>query len=135
MIFFTDENISQYLARMLVHFDRKNEIRAHVDYFDPATPDTEWMREIADWGSDVITVCGDGRILKNNAEKKVLKECDLMFVHLARGWTNMPWEQLAWKFIKAWPPIVKEVSQANFPMLFQVSLKGKVTSMGRISSL
>jgi hypothetical protein len=133
--FFTDENISEYLARMLESFDRKNEIRAHADYFKKGTPDAEWMREVAGWGSDIVAVCGDGRILKNAAERKVLKECNLMFVHLASGWTCLPWEEIAWKFIKAWPSIVKEVCQANHPMLFEVSVNGKISSKGRISSL
>jgi len=135
VIYFTDENISEYLAKMLEVFDRENQIKAHTDYFDKGVPDEEWMKGIAKWGSDVVAVCGDGRILKNRAQRKVLKECELMFVHLAPGWTCMPWEDQAWKCIKVWPSIIKEVSQANHPMLFQVSVNGKVSPTGRISSL
>jgi hypothetical protein len=136
VIFFTDENISEYLARMLEFFDRKHQIKAHADHFDKGVPDVKWMRGIVEkWGSDVVAICGDGRILTNKAERKVLRECSLMFVHLASGWTRLPWEEQAWKFIKAWPSIVKEVSEANQPMLFQVSVNGKVSPVGRVSSL
>lgn len=135
VIFFADENISEYLARMLDIFDRKNEIRAHADYFDKGTPDAEWMQKVASWSKDVVAICGDGRILKNKAERKVLKECNLMFVHLASGWTRLPWEEQVWKLIKAWPNIREQVSCARFPMLFGVSVNGKVGSRGRISSL
>ena len=139
MIFFTDENVPDNLTRMLDIFDRTNQVRALVDYFPKATSDTDWMKGVSKWreeeGDDVVAVCGDGRILKNKVEKKVLKECDLMFVHLLPGWSHLQWDELVWKFVRAWPSIVKEVSRANYSMLFRLSASGKVSSMGRISSL
>lgn len=135
MIFFLDENISEYLARMLGQFDRQNQIRAHIDYFKKGTPDVEWIPAVAGWGKDTVIVGGDGRILKNKAERVVLKECNMTFVLLASGWSNFDWNNLAWKMVKVWPEIVKNVAQARFPMLFDVSTNLKVQSMGRISSL
>ena len=135
MIFFTDENISEYLAKMLGHFDRVNEIRAHRDYFEKGTRDVEWIKTVASWGNDTVIIGGDGRILKNRAEKAVLKECDITFVLLASGWLNLDWNNFAWKMIKVWPEIVRSVSQARFPMLFEVSSSNlKVQTIGRISN-
>lgn len=135
MIFFADENISERLARILDIFDQDNTVRAHGDYFPKGTPDTEWLRAVSSWDDKVVVLCGDGRILKNKAEKSILKECGLMFVHLAAGWPRLPWDEMAWKLIKAWPAIKKEVSDARFPMLFEVTVNGKVLQKGRISSL
>ena len=135
MIFFFDENISEYAARMLAAFDRNNEMRAAVDHFERGTPDTEWIPVVASWDDDPVAVCADGRILKNKVERHVLRECELMFVYLATGWTHTPWEEYAWKIVKAWPQIVKNVGEARYPMLLEVSTRPKVQSIGRIDSL
>ena len=73
---------------MLASFDRKNDIKAHEDCFEKGTADTEWILEVATWEPKPIIVCGDGRILKNRSEQTALRNANLMFVYLARGWTN-----------------------------------------------
>lgn len=74
MIFFADENISQYAARMLDIFDRKHQVRPFLDHFKEGTPDLEWIPTVASWEGGVVAVCGDGRILRNNVEKQVLTQ-------------------------------------------------------------
>lgn len=135
MIFFADENISDRLAEMLDIFDRKNQVRAHKNYFEKGTPDIDWLREVASWDEKPILLCGDGRILKNKAERQVLKECDLMFVYLASGWMRLAWEEMAWKAIKAWPVIVKNVEHVLQPTLFEVSINGKIELKSKINRL
>ncbi len=96
------------------------------------------MEEIASWNDNetTVVVCGDGRILKNKVEKQVLKESNLMFVYLARGWTTLEWPVFAWKIVKVWPDIVRNVEQAHYSMLFEVAVGGlKVQSISRISDL
>ncbi len=134
LTFFTDENIPPYFGRMLDDFDQTHEVRACLDYFERGIIDVEWIRKVASW-KNPVAICGDGRILRNDVEKKVLKECGLTFVHLAPGWTNMKWQDQAWKIIKAWPDIVRNIQEASYPMLFEVAVGGKVYSRGRISSL
>ena len=140
VIFFTDENISKYAAYMLSQFEHKRgiQVRPFDDYFKKGTPDTEWMTKIASWDNEHpgVAVCGDGRILTNKVEKRVLKESGLMFVLLSRGWTTLKWHDFAWKIIKVWPDIVTNVEQARYPMVFEVAVGGlKVRGLGRISSL
>lgn len=121
---------------MLNHFESKHQVRAHLDYFEPGTPDIEWMKKVASWSDDIVVLCGDGRILKNRVERQMLKEYDLMFVHLASGWTNIRWEVFGWKIIKVWPDIVNNVEQAPCPMVFEVAVGGlKVRPLGRTSDL
>jgi len=138
VILFTDENISKNAAYMLGYVEPQHQVRAFVDYFKSGTPDTVWMREVALWNEDETTVivCGDGRILKNRVEKQVLKECGLMFVLLASGWTNLEWRDFAWKIVKVWPDVIKNVEQARYPMVFEVMAGTlKIHPRGRISAL
>lgn len=135
MIFFTDECISPRAAYMLDQFDRKHAVRAFPDSFGAGTPDVEWMREVASWDNDVVVVCGDGRILRNNVEKKVLKGCGFKFVYLAPGWTNLKWDVFAWKIIKVWPDIIRNIEQARYPLVLEVTVGLKVQSWGRIDNL
>ena len=136
MIFFTDENVSHQAARLLEAFDPSHEIRAHKDRFVPGTPDVEWIREVADDEPKPIFVAGDGRILRNKVERRVLRECDLNFVVLAKGWTNLPWNDFAWKIVKAWPKIVDDVGKARRPSVLEVSCSTlKVKLIGRTASL
>jgi hypothetical protein len=138
VIFFTDENISKNAAYMLSYVEPRHQVRAHLDYFKGGTPDTDWLREVASWNEDetTVVVCGDSRILKNKVERQVLKECELMFVLLAPGWLHLKWPVYAWKIVKAWPDIVKNVEQARYPMVFEV-MAGTLTvnPRGRVSKL
>lgn len=123
---------------MLALFEEKHQIRAYLDYFSPGTPDTEWMPKVASWDENdsTIVISGDGRILRNEVEKQVLKECKLMYVYLSPGWTHVKWSDYAWKIIKAWPGIIKNVEQARFPMLFQVGVANlQIQTFGLISKL
>ncbi|MBN2020637.1 MAG: hypothetical protein JW749_10490 [Sedimentisphaerales bacterium] len=132
MIFFFDECISEYAARMLGSFDRRNEMRASIDNFDKGTPDEEWLPKVSSWGDRTVVVSGDARILRNQVQRQVLKECKIAFVYLAPGWTKLPWEEYAWRIVKVWPDIVKNVEQAPYPSVFEVSLGLKVQPEGRI---
>ena len=138
MIFFTDENIPVKASYILGNFESKYQVRAYLDYFKPGTPDTEWMPKVASWDVNETTtvISGDGRILRNEVEKQILKECNLMFVYLSSGWTHVKWSDYAWKIVKAWPDIVRNVEQARFPMVFQVSVGNlQIQTIGRIRNL
>jgi hypothetical protein len=133
--FFTDENISHRVAKLLEAFDARIEVRFFDGEFDKGKPDVEWLRDIAQWQPKPVVLGGDGRILRNRAELRVLKECDMMFVYLAPGWTNLPWHDFAWKIIKAWPAIVDNVTRARQPSIFEVSASTlKVESRGTVAS-
>lgn len=123
MIFLADANVSPKAVRLLEVFDPRNEIRAHGNYFEEGTPDVDWMRQVAEWNPKPAIVCGDGNILRNKAEMVTLRDSDLMFVYLAAGWTNLKWDDFAWKIIKAWPSIVNEVKRANRATIYQVHVK------------
>lgn len=123
MIFFADENLPHKAARLLEVFDPSHEIRTLRDYFEPGTPDIEWLGAIAQWPEKPTVLCGDGRILRNKAESAALRDAQLNFVYLAPGWTQLPWHDFAWKIIKAFPAITQRVQTVLRPTVFRVSVK------------
>ncbi|GAC1346171.1 MAG: hypothetical protein NVSMB14_09280 [Isosphaeraceae bacterium] len=67
-----------------------------------------------------IVISGDAAILRNKAEKAVLREADLTFFCLERGWTQRPFDEQAWMFLKVWPLIV---SGANVSPSRQIDVR------------
>ena len=120
MIFFADENFAINGVRVLDAFDRVNEIRHLTDSMNPGTPDEEWLVAIASLEPKPIVLSGDGRILRNKAQRKVLRSSGLTFVHLSSGWTNLPWDEMAWKLVKVWPAIVRNVDESRAATVFEV---------------
>lgn len=122
---------------MLEAFDRRHKVSAHDDYFGQATSDIEWLASIGCWSPKPVVICGDGRILKNKAERAVLRDQQLMFVYLAPGWTNLNWaSDFAWKIVKVWPEIVSEVQRAREPTIFEVAPKSlKVSLMQKVRDI
>jgi hypothetical protein len=71
------------------------------------TPDEEWIRALAGDREPVwVVVSGDGRILKNKAQRAVLVEAGLPFFCLVKPWPNLELYEYAWKFAKVWPGIL-----------------------------
>ena len=120
MRFFLDCNMAAKLARMLDHYDTEHSVQHHNDRFDEGTQDTQWLRAIYEDDSSVVVVSGDGRILENPAELQVLKDSNLTFFMLAKGWTNMKWSDQAWKMVKIWPEVIRSASQQRYPTIYKI---------------
>jgi hypothetical protein len=45
-----------------------------------------------------------------------------MFFCLAPGWTNLPFREYPWKFLKAWNNIQDEIATCRDPSIFKVGL-------------
>ncbi len=113
MTFYADENVSDKLARLLEVFDRRNEIRHITDRYEKGTPDEIWIPGFASLSPTPVILGGDGQILRRKAQRTLLRDSNLSFVYLAKGWMNIPFEQQAWKIVKAWPDIVRNVEAAS----------------------
>ena len=119
--FFTDENISSRAVRLLDIAFPACTFDLHRDHFDQGTADTVWMPKVAAMQPKPTILCGDGRILSNDAELATLKSCELMCVFLAAQWmTSTPWPDFAWKLIKAWTGVVEQVEKARAPTVFKL---------------
>lgn len=99
---------------------RSSEVFYHDDFFDKRTKDIHWLREVSLMVPKPFVVSGDTRILERPDEAQTLRECDLTFFCLASGWTNIPFEIQAWRFIKAWQNIVAAVQRIQQPTIFTV---------------
>lgn len=107
---------------MIEIFDHHNSVRAHNDSFADGTPDVEWISQIATWDERPVIVCGDSRILRNKVESQVLRDSRLTAVFLAKGWTKLAWDEFAWKIVRAWPSIVRAVTNTRHPAVFELKV-------------
>jgi hypothetical protein len=66
---FIDHNISPHIARALAVLAavEGHRVRALSEDFDPATPDTKWLRRFGEEGGWVV-ISGDRRITRNPQE-------------------------------------------------------------------
>lgn len=136
MRFFFDRCISWRLATMVEAYEAVHTAR-HLDRddrFNERTPDTEWLSALAADDPPWVIVSGDGRILRNKAERQVLREANLTFFCMSRQWGKMKIAEYAWKFIRVWPDIVKAAEASiSVPKIFEVSGGHglKVSEIGR----
>lgn len=127
MNFFLDENLPRRFGPLLSAFDREHTFECHHTNFGAGIPDVDWMSVLGKRDEKPAIVCGDGRILRNPAELAALKDAGLTFVCLLPAWVHMTWHHQAWKMIKYWPEVVKNVVNAKRPSVFDVTGRGKVT--------
>src|SRR5262249_49915086 len=97
-------------------------VRHHDDdsRFCQTTTDVEWITALASDKMNWVVVSGDGRILKNKAEKAALLEAKLKFFCLSKQWMSTPFAEMAWKFLKVWPDIVEHATYSR-NQLFEIS--------------
>lgn len=125
MLFFFDRNMPKPLARMLNEYHKDDQVLWLEDRFAEKTDDVVWLKQLAQWDPRPVVVSGDGRILKNPAQRQVLGGLPLTFVSFADRWVNLPWGTQAWKVVKVWPKVV-EAARCTQPTVFNVRLSGDV---------
>jgi hypothetical protein len=133
--FFADESIPRQLVKLVEVFDQTNKIIHLTDCMQSGTPDKEWMQTISAWTPKPIVLSGDGQILRKQHERLMLRDCDLHFVVLSQGWVNLPWEDQAWKMIKVWSAILREVRRARKATIFEITQHLKVENRGFVSDV
>ncbi len=124
MRFFFDRCMSWRLARMVDVYDDAHSALAldHDDRFSEKTPDTEWLAALAADDPPWVVISGESRILRNKAERQVLRQANLTFFCMGKQWGKMKFQEYAWKFIRVWPEIVRQaVASSGSPTIFEVS--------------
>jgi len=124
--FFVDENVSPRLAEILDIFDQENQISHLSQVCERGAADIDWLDRIGKWSPKPAILGGDARIARNAVERAALKEAGLTFVVLAAGWMKTPFQEQAWKLLKAWPGVVQNVKTVVRPTLFELALNGKL---------
>jgi len=122
MRFFFDRNFSSRIARMVEIFELDHTARHHDQdaRIDQTTTDVEWLKALGSDPEPWAIISGDGRILKNKVERKVLDETGFKFFCLSRQWMKMKFHEQTWKFIKVWPDIV-EAATTRRHRIFEIS--------------
>ena len=124
MKFFFDRNMSVYLARMITALERDHTIQHHDEdpRFQTTTPDTEWISVLGKDRPTWVVISGDGRILRNKAERSALREAKLNFFCLSKQWMHAPKYEFAWKFVKVWPDILENAKlMSSYQCVFEVT--------------
>ncbi len=124
MRFFFDRCAPIAIAQMVRAIEGTAHVVCHLDEdgrFTATTTDADWMKVLrGDSAPGWIVISGDGRILKNKAERAVLDEGGLRFFCLDKPWPNTPIYEYAWKFMKVWPRILQMASKQNSGRIFKV---------------
>jgi hypothetical protein len=134
MNFFFDRCMPRRLAHMIDVYDIEHTVRHHDDdpRFHERTEDVDWMRALAEDDPPWVVVSGDLGIIRNSAEREVLREVNLTFFYLTKQWTkNLSFHEFAWRFLKVWPEIVKNADPTS-PRVFEIAAgkAAKVTLIG-----
>lgn len=117
MRIFFDRSAPIRIAMMVRAIDGDNFQIVHHDEdkrFNEKTTDTAWMTALATDGDPKwIVISGDGRILKNKAERAVLDGTALRFVVLDKQWPALGIYEYSWKFMKVWPKIIETLRKSK----------------------
>ncbi|TVS06968.1 MAG: hypothetical protein EA423_05050 [Phycisphaerales bacterium] len=132
MLYLFDRNVPRRLALMLNHYHPDDEVSFLDEHFPQNSPDSVWLSEIASsWDPLPVLVSGDGRILKNQAERQILRGIPTHFFLFADGFCNLSWELQAVHGVKMWPRIREAVERTRAPTVFKIP--GKKNKLETIS--
>ena len=132
-----DENLPERAARMLDAFDAKHEVRHMLEFLPKGSTDVDLLAHLARMKPVPCFLSQDSRIMKRPTERQALKAANLTMIFLATGWTSLPWDEKAWRLLKAWPKIMNDVDNARNPTVFEVAAGGnhKVNRISLTSQL
>lgn len=127
---FFDNNLSPYLARGLSEILTPEGVSVvHLrDMFDPSISDVQWIESLSEEG-DWVVISGDMRITKNKLEKAAWKRAGLTGFFLAKAWMHQDPIEQAWRLLKHWPTIQKQVNLVQPGASFTLPLQGKLKQL------
>jgi hypothetical protein len=126
-----DHNISPHIARALAVLAavEGHRVRALSDDFDPATPDTEWLRRLGEEGGWVV-ISGDRRIIRNPQEHTAWLRARVITFFLERGWhRGMSQFVFAGRLMMRWPDLIEVAERFGPPAAFVLPLRGKLRQL------
>lgn len=94
--------------------------------------DIEWISFLRDSSEVWIFVTGDGKVLKNSAERAALKSAGLHGFVLAPAYQKTPSNQVVASIIWKWPEIVQITQLLSAPSMHQLPI-GRNTKLKQLS--
>ncbi len=106
MNFLFDENLPHSLAAAIdalhSHANRGGRVLSVRDRTWEGYDDRDWIRLLSENRESWIVVTRD----KMRNEIEIIRQSNLTWVIMHRGWARIPYWDVAWKLVKAWPEIV-----------------------------
>jgi hypothetical protein len=124
-----DNCTAPVLASTLNGFIKHNGHSAYHIKDVPALPrgrhsaDIEWISHLRQQPDDWIFISGDGRILKNPAERAALRSAGLHGFILAPAYQKTPMHQVAAMLIWKWPEILQVTALLAAPSMHLVPIR------------
>lgn len=85
--------------------------------------DVEWIEFLRQSGDVWIFITGDGRVMKNPAERAALRSAGLHGFVMAPAYQKTPFNQVAAALIWRWPELVKATELFAPPSMFEIPVK------------
>ncbi len=119
LTFFLDYQIGRYVVAEALRAEGAN-VEVHIDHFDQAAPDTEWIPEVGRRGWVLITK--DQNIRRNPLERYAYQAAGLRGFVLTGGSLNGP--DVASLLVRLLPGMVRRVTGRPGPLMFSISRGG-----------
>ena len=93
--------------------------------------DIDWIEHLQASREVWIFISGDGRVLKNPAERAALRTAGLHGFILAKAYQKTPMNQVAATLIWKWPEIVQVTKLLDPPAMHEIAI-GKTTKLRQL---
>lgn len=121
-----DHNLAPEIARALSQlFHPVHQVVSLREKFDPATPDTEWIRKLSEEGQWII-LSGDRRITRNKAEYEAFRISRLVGFFLSKGLQKSKVTKQMERILALWDEIEKIATSAQGGAIFELPMKSTV---------
>lgn len=125
MNFLIDRSFPLRVMQCLAILEGRKHTFTYLDeHFPQDTIDTVWLKGVGSWNPKPIILSGDGKILSKRDEIQELMKQDLFFVTMYGNWLEHSIYEQMWKFVKAWPTILKELEHCKVPTVLRVVPSG-----------
>jgi hypothetical protein len=97
--------------------------------FSPNIPDIGWMENLTKEG-DWFVITQDNQIRRKPHERKAWQESHIPIVFLPKTWIKYTLWEMAWRLIKYWPELKKNINHCRKNESLELSINGKITVVG-----
>ena len=101
------------------------EVRHVTDYAEADTPDVDLVQMLADIEEEVVFVTQDRKMNKRSLERHALDDSGLKVMFLDNGWSNLSYEEKAWRLVRAWPKVVSECKRTRPSTKMRLAVKNE----------
>jgi len=106
----------------------KSEILHLREKFKSNVDDYDWLNTLVLEGGWVV-VSADPRITRNELQKKIWREKNIVLFVLEKGWRGQKLWDRAWRLVRVWPDILKTAKKAKPGSAYKISVHCKIAKL------